>query len=640
MVIIQSHTSLSRLVCSIAAFLFVIQHVLADSQNNDRPFVAQSEGHRPFWDRQIPSTGTRVSSASPTQSNGIVVSTETPVSLVESQVVTTVLSLNSDSPARFELSAPFKNASQPLYIAASLCSGPGIPPYDIDNSTVLKELGMDYFEAMQSTVPTMYISTNAVNKSPGPNNKEGSPDIAYFLGGLASDVTYDRDPDGAWISIYPPADTRNVTGEWTLVVTASSETQPLKLQETQGIQFSDSDRNNALLMTYNSSQGVSPDLTLVVLPTYGPGSLPNAYYYNSSICAIAAAYRQFNAIENDDKPAVNRSDTLRGSLYENTTRVQWQISNLQPATNYSAWLVEVGTSGSSSSSSTILSTSNLWPSIKFTTKSSANCRLVYDVDFCPSVAYSIPVSPDVSTGRALSIINQTVWPNFANFSATLDTFPCGDKSFGEYSALQTCDMCRNAYRDWLCAVTMPRCTDSLPVVNNETSAAYPNPFDLVGVETPLNTDLLPYIINRKNDSRQAYIDAENGLDAGSYGEILPCIYTCYAVASSCPQPLIQWYCPLWDITAQSQYGTFADAGEGGLGEGKNGGAGEYGQRFGGPTRFVAQDGFGTVFCNSLGVQKRYVSIGHTSTASSLKLPSFVHLSWILPLTTAFIFMDI
>lgn len=622
----------------IIASILTLKSISANSNIVNAAYGFNFDRDGASWDRrQISGTGTKTSNSSPTQSSSIVISTGTPVSLVESQVVMTTLALNSTSPARFQLAAPFKNATQPLYVAASLCSGPGIPPYDIDNSTVLKELGLTYFEAMQATVPIMYVSTDSANQSPGPENPAGSPDIAYFLGGLATDVNYDRQPDGAWISIYPPLDRRGVIGEWTLVVTASSEVQPLKLQNTQGIQFSDSDRNNALLTTYNSSQGVSPDLTLVVLPTSDAGFLPNAYYFNSSVCAIAAAYNKFNAIDNDDKPAVNRSDTVRGSLYDNTTRVQWQVSNLQPATNYTAWLIEVGNSGGPSS---ILGTSNLWPSVKFTTKRSANCRLVYDVDFCPSVAYSIPVSPSVSTEKALTIINETFSPNFANFSATLDTFPCGDKSFGQYSALQTCGLCKNAYRDWLCAVTMPRCTDSLPTVNNQTSAAYPDPFDLMGIETPLNTDLLPYIINRKNDSRQAYIDAENGLDAGSYGEVLPCIYTCYAVASSCPQPLIQWYCPLWDITAQSQYGTFADAGEGGLGEGKNGGAGEYGQRFGGPTRFIAQDAFGNVFCNSLGVQKRFVGIGHPSSAFALKLPSLGHLSLLATLTVVFFFMDI
>ncbi|MCO5598692.1 hypothetical protein L7F22_052790 [Adiantum nelumboides] len=636
MVILTSLFSLQKLVYLIIAHVLLLDSILANTNAVNNAFGFGSDGDH-WVPRQVSGTGTKTNGASPTQSSSIVISTETPVSLVESQVVMTMLSLNSTSPARFQLAAPFKNATQPLYIAASLCSGPGIPPYDIDNSTVLKELGLDYFEAMQSTVPIMYVSTDTANQSPGPGNKLGSPDIAYFLGGLATDVNYDKQPDGAWISIYPPADTRNVTGEWTLVVTASSEVQPLKLQQTQGVQFSDSDRNNALLTTYNSSQGVSPDLTLVVLPTNGLGSLQNAYYYNSSICAIAAAYNRFNNIDNVDKPAVNRSDTFRGSLYDNTTRVQWQVSNLQPSTNYSAWLVEVGSSGGPSS---ILSTSTLWPSVKFTTKRSANCRLVYDIDFCPSVAYSIPVSPSVSTEKALSIINATFSPNFANFSATLDTFPCGDKSFGQYSALQTCGMCKNAYRDWLCAVTMPRCTDSLPSVNNQTSAAYPDPFALMGIETPLNTDLLPYIINRKNDSRQAYIDAENGLDAGDYGEVLPCIYTCYAVASSCPQPLIQWYCPLWDITAQSQYGTFADAGEGGLGEGKNGGAGEYGQRFGGPTRFVAQDGFGNVFCNSMGVQKRFLGIGHPSSAFTLKSPSLAYMSLSMALAIVFLFMDV
>ena len=114
--------------------------------------------------------------------------------------------------------------------------------------------------------------------------------------------------------------------------------------------------------------------------------------------------------------------------------------------------------------------------------------------------------------------------------------------------------------------------------------------------------------------------------------ILPCIYTCFFVSRNCPQPLIQWYCPLWDITAQGIYGTFADAGDLGVGGGYNGGAGDDNQRWGGPTRYIAQDAFGNLFCNSLGVDRILLL---TNTASRPTAPVGIYFLTTLAVTTTF-----
>lgn len=225
-----------------------------------------------------------------------------------------------------------------------------------------------------------------------------------------------------------------------------------------------------------------------------------------------------------------------------------------------------------------------------------NCRLVHDVPFCPQVAYSIPVSPDIPTSEALSVIGATITPNYANFSRMIDTFPCGDAYFGEYSGVKDCADCKAAYRDWLCAVAMPRCVDVLPDALSN-SAAPQSAAQLTGGtrDLQLNTALLPYVINRSNTSRQAYIDTS--LRPGAYGELLPCIYTCHFVTRSCPAPLVQWACPTWGITAQRDYGAFADSDQFGLGYGVNGGAGSWG----GPSRYIASDAFGNAYCNAVGV---------------------------------------
>lgn len=538
--------------------------------------------------------------ARPTSSSAIATipaATSTPVILVESVPVQATLDVDSTVPAQFFLAAPFKNTANSLFISASLCSGPAIPPFNITDPDVLEALELSSYDASLTTLVRMYVSTDQTNKRPGPNDLSGKPDVQYLLGGFARDENIDREPDGAWITIWPPAETRNVTGTWNFTLTASTEGAPLSLQSQSGITFADSDRNTALLTSLSYPTNGQPNLTLYVLPSSDQSSYVTATYFNSSLCAITAAVTQFNATQ--DNLQINSSVTQRGLTAYNLDqqRLQFQVGDLRPGTNYTAWMVEYGQIGTPSQQN-----ATIYPAVKFVTKRSENCRLVYDVDFCPQVAYSIPLSPSVSTQQALSIINQTVSPNLNNFTATIDTFPCNSTQFGQYSPVQTCADCKRQYQDWLCAVTMPRCVDPLPQSGSNNTAAVSDPTTLNGIESEINPQLHPYIINRNNNSRQGYIDAPDGLAAGPYGELLPCIYTCYFVSRSCPAPLIQWTCPVWDISAQSNYGTFADVGI-------NEGAGTDGQKWGGPSRYIAQDGFGNLYCNSVGTSELLTQIG-------------------------------
>lgn len=545
---------------------------------------------------------TNVQPSSSSTSSILPAATLKPVTLTESVPIQATLNVNSSTPAQFFLAAPFKNTTNSLFVSASLCSGPSIPPYNISDPDVLSDLQMTYYEASLATLVRMYVSTDPSNTIPGPNDMLGKPDYQYLLGGFVQDENTVKDPPGAWITIWPPADTRNVTGTWNLTLTASTEGSPMSLQNQAGLSFADSDAQNALFTSFGYTTGNQPNLTLYVLPTLqDPISLATAEYFNSSLCSIAATFHTFNTTQ--DGPIINSSETTRGLTKFNPDqqRLQFQVTDLQPGSNYTAWLVEYGQIGNPAQQS-----ATIWPAVKFVTKTQRNCRLVYDVDFCPQVAYSIPVSPTVTTEQALSIINDTVSPNFNNFTATIDTFPCNSTQFGEFSPVQTCSDCKRQYQDWLCAVTMPRCVDPLPTNNgtNQT-AAVDDPTTLNGIGMEINPQLLPYIINRNNNSRQGYIDSEDGLDAGTYGELLPCIYTCYFVSRSCPMPLVQWACPVWDISAQASYGTFADVGI-------NAGAGSDGQKWGGPAQYIAQDAFGNLFCNSMGTTELLTQIGAAS----------------------------
>lgn len=228
-----------------------------------------------------------------------------------------------------------------------------------------------------------------------------------------------------------------------------------------------------------------------------------------------------------------------------------------------------------------------------------NCRLLSNVDICPDLAYATPIGPGVSTDDAVASVNATIFPVFQNFTRTLRTFACDSTEFGMYSYIATCDDCDAAYKRWACSVAFPRCVD--PVTNTSQSAASQDGLDLTGAVIGVNSQLYPYVINRQDSTR---LNTSVGVQ-GSYGELLPCLDVCNFVSIMCP-PLISWTCPVWDITAQRDYGTFADAnayGFGPYGTGDDDNGPRDGKVFGGVQRYVATDGFGNAYCNALGVDR-------------------------------------
>ncbi len=251
-----------------------------------------------------------------------------------------------------------------------------------------------------------------------------------------------------------------------------------------------------------------------------------------------------------------------------------------------------------------------------------NCRLVSGLDFCPDVSYATTIGPDLSTAEAIARVNETLSPVFANFTRTLGTFPCGTP-FGQYSYIATCDDCEQAYRRWACSVAFPRCIDT--VSNTSMSAASQNGTDLTGALRGPNTDLFPYSINRPSGENTLNISLGVTQETS---ELLPCLGVCHMVSIMCP-PVIAWTCPRWEITAQRDYGTWADAGRRGSGPNRNGGSGVAGARFGGVQRYVATDAFGHAYCNALGTD---LFLRQINTAGAQMRPAFIPiLSAALPL---------
>lgn len=238
------------------------------------------------------------------------------------------------------------------------------------------------------------------------------------------------------------------------------------------------------------------------------------------------------------------NETLRGGK-----RLQYALGSLEPASNYSLWGIQQSTVNginltrlfTRQSFATKAGTSQMGScrAICADVRTGSNCRLVYDVPFCPDLAYSVPAPPDMSTSDLLSLYNDTLSHSIGNFSRALSTFPCDGhlrERQGQYSRVRTCAQCLSAYTAWLCAIRMPRCTDydSSPTASN------------------ISTELRTFPRLAANESRTTTLPA----GAFPYSEVPPCLDVCHIVQASCP-PVINnaFMCPLEGVTAEESYGT-------------------------------------------------------------------------------------
>lgn len=192
---------------------------------------------------------------------------------------------------------------------------------------------------------------------------------------------------------------------------------------------------------------------------------------------------------------------------------------------------------------------------------------MYDIDACPSVAYAVPAPTSLDTPSLVSFFNSTISASMTNFTRTMTTFPC-DSDMGMYSVVSTCDDCINAYRDYLCAVTMPRCTDapSNATLNDTTTSAWSSsdgqgpPLPSYAIPSDYTTSLVrtdpfasrtplfgpsnlsttfPSLFNSSYRPTQSNLVAESPFP---YTETPPCLDVCYLVEARCP-PFLGWTCP-------------------------------------------------------------------------------------------------
>ena len=175
-----------------------------------------------------------------------------------------------------------------------------------------------------------------------------------------------------------------------------------------------------------------------------------------------------------------------------------------------------------------------------------SCQVIFDLDFCDSVAYAVPSNATFKfNDTALAqIYDNQARAYYTNFTNSLAQIACDAKPESQYSLARTCSDCERDYKNWLCMVLIPRCEDWTATDDYLQPRNFKSPFKNGSVPSQ---DDLSLQFNSSFRETVAYTQSRNPLideliKPGPYKEMKPCEDLCFEIVRSCP-PMLGFGCP-------------------------------------------------------------------------------------------------
>ncbi|KAH8161737.1 hypothetical protein CIB48_g6502 [Xylaria polymorpha] len=427
---------------------------------------------------------------------------------------------------------PRQTPSKTLYISVNTCNQP---------SRISPE---------QTTMPpqlTLFVSTSSENTSPGPGKDQGTQKtIVFNEGAVIYNTSLDRD---VYFSISAPQVSEeyfstSLPYNYEVAVSLDGYYHSYNTNVQPNLYLVDSDASSAYLTTLNLTS--RPDQVISTTPyTIFVQSAKNLDIngIRNSYCGLKS-WAQIRPLVNGDSQAT--MGLIQGGD-ANLTMQEFYISGLDASTNYTGIIAlntsltvqkrqESGSGGGSTGGVVV------YRGVNFTTKPNGACTFIFNLTLCTETRYAVPGNLEkFPNGTALAAFydnyTRTMWDNF---DKVLQQTPCQAPPTQRYSLVRGCDDCKQAYKDWLCSVAIPRCEDfsspdpSLQMRN--INAPFPNgTFVDEGIRKNYSD------VKAFNSSRNVEID--NNVQPGPYKELLPCDYLCYDLVKSCPAS-IGFSCPL------------------------------------------------------------------------------------------------
>ncbi|RYC65517.1 hypothetical protein CHU98_g691 [Xylaria longipes] len=424
--------------------------------------------------------------------------------------------------------------SKTLYISVNTCNQPSrISP---DQTT------------MDPPQLTLFVSTSSENTSPGPGKDHGTQKtIVFDEGAVIYNTSLDRD---VYFSISAPEVSdkyfsTSLPYNYEVTVSLDGYYYSYDGSSQPNLYLVDSDASSAYLTTLNLTS--HPDQVISAPPyTVFVQSTTNLDIngLRKSYCGLSG-WAQIRPLNNGISQA---TIGLRQGGEANLTMQEFYISGLNPSTNYTG-IVALNTSltlqkrkesnsGGGSAGGVVV-----YKGVNFTTKPNGACAFVFNLTLCTETRYAVPGNLEkFPNGTALAAFydnyTQTMWNNF---DKVLQQTPCQAGPTQRYSLVRDCEDCKQAYKNWLCSVAIPRCEDF--------SSPHQSYLQMRNINAPFpNGTFVDESIRKEygdvkafNSSRNVEIDET--VQPGPYKEVLPCDYLCYELVKSCPAS-IGFSCPL------------------------------------------------------------------------------------------------
>lgn len=418
---------------------------------------------------------------------------------------------------------------------------------------------------------TMYVSTTSENISPGPSSNPNHQKWYVFEEGAVM-VTLNVSSD-VYIGISAPnISTTMLSGLYNFQLAASVDDyyHNYDNETDANLIWVDSDSSASLLITHNltdSTDAVTDNDIMNVQPYVMFAQNVedrSADGVRFSYCGLQT-YAQIAATKNGKFTSmVTTGMTLAG--LGNLPKQQFYFSGLNASSSYVGILAALPQNGTGTIGSNVVGGGGkVARATSFQTKAAnANCEVIFDLPFCNETAYAVPSNPTRFTNatQLAQVYDKYASDMFDIFTNVLAQIPCEAPDTQRYSLARTCADCSAAYKNWLCSVAIPRCSD----FSDNSTWLQPR---AISQPNPITGDFLAPALAAQypnttafNSSRNPFIDET--IAPGPYKEVLPCEDLCYSLVQSCPSN-IGFSCPRPGyIGFNTSYGQRSEADEDGF----------------------------------------------------------------------------
>lgn len=443
-----------------------------------------------------------------------------------------------------------RQANRTLYITLNTCLQPSSKSARRDTA--------------QSIPPQLqlFISQSPLNQEPRPSSGGLEQQEIGVVAGYALATV--EAGNNVYIGVSAP-NAPLFSGLWNYEIAASIDAPFHVADETSpNLYFVDSDDHAALLITGDTTQALSNESVfqewMTLRPPFG------MFAANQNDHSILGVARSYCGLKNNADVVANLEGVDNQNVADMTDRglggkpkEQFYLSSLNRTSTYWGFLAMEGNS-TASGNDVVGGGGKVWAIMNFTTKTDSNCALLYNLSFCSEVAYAVPSNPNKfppTTGlpELAELYDSNAAGLFQYFNYSLQQIPCNTTATAQYSLARNCNDCMRAYKQWLCAVTIPRCEDYRNpgpwLKPRNTAQNFINGSSILSLDphNPSTQVLLSAVAT--NQSRNPLIDT--AIQPGPYKEVLPCQDLCWDLVQSCPAAL-DFGCPYAGRGLEDSYG--------------------------------------------------------------------------------------